>query len=73
MVVLKNLGFNKDLVITRPDKGNGVVILDNQNYLMRMQAALDDYTKFTKLKEDWKSTVFKYQDKVSRFVDKIFK
>ena len=28
MVVLKNLGSNKDLLITRPDKGNGVVILD---------------------------------------------
>ena len=40
---------------------------------MKMQVVLDDYTKFTKLKEDWKSTVFKYQDKVSRFVDKLFK
>ena len=73
MALLKNLGSNKDLVITRPDKGNGVVIVDKQDYLMKMQTVLDDYTKFTKLKEDWKSTVFKYQDKVSRFVDKLHK
>ena len=42
LVVLKNLGSNKVLVITRPDKGNGVVILDKQDYLMKMQAVLDD-------------------------------
>ena len=52
MVVLKNFGSNKDLVITRPDKGNGVVILDKQDYLMRVQAVLDECTKFTKLEED---------------------
>ena len=26
--VLRNLGKNKDIIITKPDKGNGVVMLD---------------------------------------------
>ena len=43
MVVLKNLGSNKDLVIIRPGKGNGVAFLDQQDYLMKMQAVLDDW------------------------------
>ena len=38
-----------------------------------MQVMLDAYTKFTKLKEDCKNIVFKYQNKVSRFVDNLFK
>ena len=42
-----------------------------QDHLMKMQALLDDYTKFTKFKEEWKNTVFKYLDKVSGFVDKL--
>ena len=30
--VLRNLRKNKDIVITKPDKGNGVVILDRKLY-----------------------------------------
>ena len=30
--VLKQLSRNKDIVITKPDKGNGVVILNRKDY-----------------------------------------
>ena len=30
--VLRNLRNNKDIVITKPDKGNGIVILDRKLY-----------------------------------------
>ena len=44
---LRSLSRNKDIVITRPDKGGGgIVILDRSTYLEKMQVILSDNTKF---------------------------
>ena len=32
--ILKKLQTNKDIVITRPDKSNGVIIIDKSEYLV---------------------------------------
>ena len=37
---------NKEIVITRPDKGAGVVLLDHAEYIAKMMEILDDDTKF---------------------------
>ena len=50
--VLKRLQKNKDIVITRPDKGNGVVILNKSDYLKMMYSIVNDTTKFQKLSSD---------------------
>ena len=50
--VLRNLRKNKDIVITKPDKGNGVVILDRKLYDSDIQEIISDTSKFEKLKED---------------------
>ena len=35
--VLKKLGFNKGLIITKPDKGNGVFLLNKSDYVRKMK------------------------------------
>ena len=50
--VLRNLRKNKDIVITKPDKGNGVVILDRKLYDNAIQELITDTYKFEKLNED---------------------
>jgi hypothetical protein len=46
---LKN---DKNIVIVKPDKGNGVVILDRGNYNQKMENILCDTTKFERLDAD---------------------
>ena len=50
--VLRNLRKSKDVVITKPDKGNGVVILDRKLYDNAIQELILDISKFEKLNED---------------------
>ena len=45
----KQLKMNNDVVLTRPDKGAGVVILNKVDYLNKMYAILGDADKFLKL------------------------
>ena len=40
---------NKDLVITRPDKGKGVVIMKKSDYIAKMNDVLNDKSKFIRL------------------------
>ena len=50
--VLRNLRKNKNIVLTKPDKGNGVVILDPKLYNNAIQEIISDTSKFQNLKED---------------------
>ena len=50
--VLPNLRKNKDIVITKPDKSNGVVILDGKLYNNAIEEIISDTSKFEKLNED---------------------
>ena len=50
--VLRNLRKNKDIVIRKPDKGNGVVILDRKLYNNAIEESISDSSKFEKLNED---------------------
>ena len=43
---LKGLANNKDLVINKPDKGNGVVIMDRTDYVSKVMDILGDPQKF---------------------------
>ena len=47
--ILKKLQTNKDIVITRPDKGNGVIIIDKSEYLKMVYDIVNDSRKFKKL------------------------
>ena len=50
--ILKKLRNNKDIVILRPDKGNGVVIIDKITYKSKMYELLNDESKFKQLTSD---------------------
>ena len=50
--VLRNLTKNKDIVITKPDKENGVVILDRKLYNNAIEEIISDTSKFEKLNKD---------------------
>ena len=45
---LKNLSKNENIIITIPDKGSGVIILNRVDYVNKMQDILSDTTKFKK-------------------------
>ena len=51
--ILQKIKCNKDIVITYPDKGNGVVILNRDEYIKSMTELISDKQKFRKLKEDF--------------------
>ena len=44
--VLKNLTTVKNIIILKPDKGNGIVILNKCDYINKMNDILNDNTKF---------------------------
>ena len=47
--ILKKLKRNKNIVIMKPDKGNGVVVMDRDKYDTSLYKIINDGTKFKKL------------------------
>ena len=66
--VLRNLRKNKDIAMTKPDKGNGVVILDRKLYNNAMEEIISDSSKFKKLNED---PTLKREASLQRFLRKL--
>ena len=46
---LRNLKSLEDVIITKPDKGSGVVLMDKDDYISKMSAILNDSSKFRQL------------------------
>ena len=63
--LLRILRKNKDIVITTPNKGNGVVILD-----LKVQKPISDTSKFKKLDED---PTLKHEASLQEFLRKLNK
>ena len=51
MIIVKGIRKNKDIIRTKPDKGNGVVILDQKLYGRTIQEIISDTFKSEKLIE----------------------
>ena len=66
--VLRNLRKNKDIVITKSDKGNGVVILDRKLYNNAIEETVSDTSKFERLNED---QTLKCETSLQRFLRKL--
>ena len=49
---MKKLRTRKYIVIVRPDKGNGVVILDRDIYDQKVLEIINDMAEFKKLKDN---------------------
>ena len=65
---LQSLRKNKDIVITKPDKENGVVILDQKLYDNAIEEIISDTSKFEKLSEN---PTLKREDSPQRFLHKL--
>ena len=65
--VLQNLRKNKDIIM-KPDKGNGVVILDRKLYNNAIEEIISDSSKFEKLNED---PTLKREASLQRFLRKL--
>ena len=46
LITVSELKKNEDIVITQPDKGNGVVVLNKSDYVDKMSTVLEDEEKF---------------------------
>ena len=66
--ILRNLRIHKDIVITKPNKGNGVVILDWKLYNNAIEEIISDTSKFEKLNED---PTLKREASLQRFLRKL--
>ena len=66
--LLKELSKNEHLVITKPDKGKGTVILDKQDYVQKIDTILSDGTKFENLGAPLANMIFKTEDKINRYL-----
>ena len=66
---LRDLSKNEDLIVSKPDKGNGIVLIRKEDYLSKMNDILLDPTNFSKVKQDLYPTLLKHQDKNNRLAD----
>ena len=66
--VLPNLRKNKDIVITKPDKGNEAVILDRKLYNNAIEEIISNTCKFEKFSED---PTLKHEASLQRFLGKL--
>ena len=69
--ILKKLKENDELVITRPDKGRGVVILNKDDYNAKVDNILSDSSKFKLIKTELATQILKLEDKLNRLLRKV--
>ena len=65
---IKKYQKNKDIIITKPAKGNGVVILDRKLYDNAIQEIITGTFKFEKLNQD---STLKREASLQRFLRKL--
>ncbi len=69
--ILKKINKDKSIIITRPDKGNGVVILNKKDYIDKTESILNDKSKFKLVNGDWFKYIISLEDKLNRNLRKI--
>ena len=71
MKLLKNLAKNAKIIVCRPDKGRGVVIVDKETYIDKMTQLIYDSSKFENITLSIEKYTRKMEDKVNNFLRKI--
>ena len=69
----KELSLLESIIITRPDKGQGVVILDRSDYVTEMNSILNNTTKFQLFEDNLYKAIIKFEDKNNRLIDFLLK
>ena len=71
ITLLKQFGSNPNIVVCKPDKGNGIVILDRNIYVEKVLNIISDTSKFTKINDDLNKYVLKIETKINNFLSKL--
>ena len=71
--LLRDFASDSSIVVTKPDKGKGVVILDRQHYVEKVTKLLSDRTKFCLVTEPLHKLLLRVEDKVNRLLTKLKK
>lgn len=66
---LENLSKDNNILVTKKEKGKGVVILNWQNYLEKIENIFSDEIKLTGLNVDWMK---KMHSKTRRYNEYVF-
>ena len=69
--ILKNLKNDNSIFVLKSDKGNGIVILNWDDYYSKMETILNYTSKFKLLEQDPIQMTFKRENKVRRFLSKL--
>ena len=65
-LALKSLKDDESIIITRPDKGRGSVVLDKLDYNQKVDTILQDASKFQKILADPFTLITRAEDKLTR-------
>ena len=68
---LLNLKADNNIIISRPDKGKGVVIMDKADYNRKVNEILKDHSKFKLLTSEVFTHILKLEDKLNRLLRSI--
>ena len=69
--LLRNFSSDSSIVITRPDKGRGVVILDRSSYVEKMEVIIADKSKFSIISDPILKTIRQAEDRINRLLAKL--
>ena len=58
-------------MITKPDKGKGVVFLDRSTYIEKMETIVSDRSKFCIVTDPILTTIRQVEDKINRLLAKL--
>ena len=65
--LLRDLGKDPSITVSRPDKGRGVVVLDCADYINKVTHILSDHSKFVSINSDPYTLSLKLEDKCNRY------
>ena len=71
--ILRKLGKNENLFISKPDKGNGIVILNRSDYVTKMQHTLSDTSKFVPTDENCYKLTHRLESRLNKFLLTLYK
>ena len=71
--ILRDLSKDDNITICRPDKGRGVVIVDKEVYINKMESLLNDTTKFKLIDNNILIHTLRQEDKLNRLITKFKK
>ena len=71
IVELRKLASNREIVVCKPDKGRGVVLMDRSSYVQSLLKLISDRAKFDIIPMSLEKYTQKIEDKINNFLRKI--